>query len=170
MNAIAKKFGALMLTAATALAPMVSTAQAGDSDALHRQGSHAYKFIPGGAYTQKRYQGHRAQQNYRAPRHHQAPRHIYRNNDAAAAAIIGLGVGAIIGGAIANSHNNPRVIYRPAPAPRHYREQHVDRVGGSFEPWTKSWYRYCSNKYRSFNATTGTFRGYDGRDHFCVAR
>jgi hypothetical protein len=38
-----------------------------------------------------------------------------------------------------------------------------------FEPWSRSWYNYCSDRYRSFNPNTGTYRGYDGRDHFCTA-
>ncbi|MEQ8482303.1 MAG: BA14K family protein [Hoeflea sp.] len=175
MNAFAKTLGITLLTAATAIAPMTTTAYAeGDSGALHRQPSHAHKFIPGGKHTQWKYRAHRPQQGSQGYRHHRVPRHVYRgyrnHNDAAAAAIIGLGVGAIIGGAIANSHNNSRVIHRPAPAPRPYREHRVNSGGGGFEPWTKSWYRYCSNKYRSFNPSTGTFRGYDGRDHFCVVR
>jgi hypothetical protein len=40
----------------------------------------------------------------------------------------------------------------------------------SYEPWSQNWYQYCDRKYRSFNANTGTFRGYDGKDHFCVVR
>ena len=47
-----------------------------------------------------------------------------------------------------------RVIYRPAP---------------SYEPWTQSWYDYCSQRYRTFNPNSGTFVGYDGREHFCTA-
>ncbi|HMF66086.1 MAG TPA: BA14K family protein, partial [Phyllobacterium sp.] len=35
------------------------------------------------------------------------------------------------------------------------------------QPWSPGWYRYCANRYRSFNPETGTFRGYDGRDYFC---
>ena len=31
------------------------------------------------------------------------------------------------------------------------------------------WYDYCSDRYRSFNARTGTFTGNDGEQHFCVA-
>ena len=85
-----------------------------------------------------------------------------REMKAAGKDVIGLGAGAIIGGAIANSHN-PRVIYRQPSAPRVI-------SGGDYEPWSRSWYRYCANKYRSFNASTGTYRGYDGRDHFCVVR
>jgi hypothetical protein len=29
------------------------------------------------------------------------------------------------------------------------------------------WYEYCSSKYRSFNANTGTYTGYDGLTHYC---
>lgn len=43
-------------------------------------------------------------------------------------------------------------------------------ASASFEPWTQKWQNYCSNKYRSFNPNTGTFRGYDGLNHFCVAK
>lgn len=42
--------------------------------------------------------------------------------------------------------------------------------GYSLEPWTPGWKNWCSNRYRSFNSQTGTFRGYDGRDHFCVPK
>ncbi|WP_420406994.1 BA14K family protein [Hoeflea sp.] len=165
MNTFAKTLGITLLTAATAIAPMTTTAYAGgDSDGLFRHN-------PNNIVSQPQIY---KQRHYRGVRQHRVPRHVYRghrnNGDAAAAAIIGLGVGAIIGGAIANSHNNSRVIHRPAPAPRNYRGQRINNAGGSFEPWTKSWYRYCKKKYRSFNASTGTFRGYDGRDHFCVVR
>lgn len=40
----------------------------------------------------------------------------------------------------------------------------------SYEPWSQGWANYCKNKYRSFNASTGTFRGYDGKNHFCVVK
>ncbi|MBL1404928.1 MAG: BA14K family protein [Rhizobiales bacterium] len=40
----------------------------------------------------------------------------------------------------------------------------------TYEPWTQQWQNYCSNRYRSFNPNTGTFRGYDGLNHFCVAK
>lgn len=33
--------------------------------------------------------------------------------------------------------------------------------------WTRAWYRYCSNKYRSFNPRTGYFTTYSGRKRFC---
>ncbi len=38
------------------------------------------------------------------------------------------------------------------------------------QPWTPGWREWCDNRYRSFNPTTGTFRGYDGLDHFCVPK
>lgn len=159
MKSTARKLSITLLAAATAFTPLVSAAHAGgDSDAWQRESNGSYKH---NNWKHNSYRGHGKQRHgYRK----------HRNNDAVTLGIIGLGVGAIIGGAIANSHNNPRVIHRPAPNVRHYGQPRVVNGGGSFEPWTKSWFRYCSNKYRSFNASTGTYRGYDGRDHFCVAR
>lgn len=43
-------------------------------------------------------------------------------------------------------------------------------AGGSMEPWSAAWKRYCRSKYRSFNAKSGTFLGYDGKRHFCVVK
>ena len=40
----------------------------------------------------------------------------------------------------------------------------------SLEPWTPGWREWCDNRYRSFNPQTGTYRGYDGLDHFCVPK
>ncbi|WP_377290037.1 BA14K family protein [Rhizobium sp. SG2393] len=62
-------------------------------------------------------------------------------------------------------------LYRPAPV---YRPQPVYRprpvqAYGSYQPWTPSWYRFCAQRYRSFNPDTGTFRGHDGRNYFCTA-
>ncbi len=38
------------------------------------------------------------------------------------------------------------------------------------EPWSVGWKSYCSSKYRSFNADTGTYLGKDGRRRFCIAK
>jgi Ni/Co efflux regulator RcnB len=117
---------------------------------------------------------------------HHHHKHVQRNNnsdDAIVWGILGLAAGAIIAGSVNNQQSHRRVVtpqrhYPGAnhypPAPRHsYRQkrryQHSRHTGG-YEPWTKGWYNYCDNRYRSFNPRTGTFRGYDGRDHFCVAR
>ena len=151
MNMFAKKLGIALLTAATAFAPLGTvSASAGEAEVYERQRHYHRHHDRGwgdpGGYLK------RQQRSYR---HHD-------NSDAIVLGIIGLGAAAIIGGAIANS-NQPRVIYRERSAPRAV-------SGGTYEPWSRSWYRYCANKYRSFNASTGTYRGYDGRDHFCVAR
>jgi hypothetical protein len=111
------------------------------------------------------------------PRHHHVHRHS--NGDAVAAGILGLAAGAIIMGAIAQPDLGAPVyreriyrepVYEPdyyPPAPRR-RVVVYDRAA-SVEPWTPAWYRYCENRYRSFNARSGTFMGYDGAEHFCVA-
>ena len=66
--------------------------------------------------------------------------HGHNGNDAALGLLGGLAAGAIIGGVIAGQTR------------------------------TQGWYDYCARTYRSFNPQTGTYRGYDGRDHPCVAR
>jgi len=99
--------------------------------------------------------------------------HRHNNNgDAWAAGAIGLAAGALLGSALAQP-SEPEVIYRDYDDGyyRHpvtvYRE--VPRYYGGARPWSREWYRYCSDRYRSFNPETGTFRGYDGRDYFCTA-
>ncbi len=106
--------------------------------------------------------------------YHNGGRYYHNNNgNAVALGVLGLATGAIIGGAIASSPRYydgppagyyappPRVVYRTyEPAPVY--------VGG-LRPWTGPWYRYCSQRYRSFDARSGTFVGFDGRSHFCVA-
>ncbi len=68
--------------------------------------------------------------------------YYYRDYNAAlAAGVFGLAAGAIIGGAAAN--NNQR--------------------------YANDYVAYCSQRYRSFNAATGTYTGYDGRQHRCIA-
>jgi hypothetical protein len=108
-------------------------------------------------------------------RHH---RHHHSNGDALAAGVLGLAAGAIIGGALASpppdyyepryvvrepTYYEPRYVVRRAPVRQYYRS------GYGLEPWTRAWYEYCSDRYRSFDARTGTFTGYDGEQHFCAA-
>jgi hypothetical protein len=115
-------------------------------------------------------------------------RHHRIHNDALIAGALGLAAGAIIIGSL-NEPRDPRVIYnepdyidpdadyypdqpRPRvfrPPLRHPKVVYYQDYEASYEPWSRDWFRYCSNRYRSFNANTGTYRGYDGRDHFCVA-
>lgn len=82
-------------------------------------------------------------------------------------------------------YRQPYSQYQPQPdyrQPRHHNSgpkvvTYDDTVGSgdggfgaSYEPWTQAWYDYCSDKYRSFDPQTGTYKGYDGLRHFCVVR
>ena len=108
-------------------------------------------------------------------RHH---RH-HGNGDAVAAGVLGLAAGALIVGALANDQPPPDdygdsyyyrdVRPRPAPVRRYYAEPRVVYNEGYSEPWTRDWYEYCSDRYRTFNSRTGTFTGNDGEQHFCTA-
>ena len=116
-------------------------------------------------------------------RHH---RH-HGNGDAVAAGVLGLAAGALIGGALANDRPPPDanryyddgyyndgyydrdVRVRPAPVRRYYVEPRVVYADRYAEPWTRDWYEYCSDRYRTFNSRTGTFTGNDGEQHFCTA-
>lgn len=107
-------------------------------------------------------------------RNHHGGHDRYRSNngaDLAAAGILGLAAGALVVGLAAQ--NNPEPVYdnyyrKPRPRPvREYPE--TAYYQGSYEPWSRGWYEYCSDRYRSFDAQSGTFMGYDGREHFCVA-
>lgn len=108
----------------------------------------------------------------------------HNGNNAVVWGIIGLAAGAIIAGSANNNRHQRRVVtpqrqypgvnhYPQAPRNKTYRQkprynQQAQQQG--YEPWSRGWYNYCDNRYRSFNPSTGTFRGYDGRDHFCVVR
>ncbi len=112
-----------------------------------------------------------------------------RTGDVVAAGVLGLAVGAIVGG-IASANSAP-VTYGPVyrepvyrepvyrevrPRPRPYRGYDVgepqviyaEPVRASVEPWSRGWFRYCENRYRSFDPRTGTFTGYDGVKRFCT--
>ena len=106
----------------------------------------------------------------------------HHNGDAIAAGVLGLAAGALIGGALANDQPPPYadryyddgyydrdVRVRPAPVRRYYAEPQVVYADRYAEPWTRGWYEYCSDRYRTFNSRTGTFTGNDGEQHFCSA-
>ncbi|ESY88780.1 BA14K family protein [Mesorhizobium australicum] len=108
--------------------------------------------------------------------------HGHGNGDAVAAGVLGLAAGALIGGALANDRPPPdsdryyddgyydrEVRVRPAPVRRYYAEPQVVYADRYAEPWTRGWYEYCSDRYRTFNSRTGTFTGSDGEQHFCTA-
>lgn len=104
-------------------------------------------------------------------RHHDRHYHHYHSsgNDIAVAGILGLAAGALAVGLT----SQPAPVYAD-PYPRRpiraYPERvYLDEYAGSLEPWSPGWYDYCSDRYRSFNPRSGTFMGYDGQEHFCVA-
>lgn len=106
----------------------------------------------------------------------------HRGGDALAAGVVGLAAGALIGSALAappapppyydgpvgydddGYYERPSYVVRRAPV-RVVRDYEM----GGIEPWTREWVRYCSSRYRSFDARSGTFVGYDGQEHFCNA-
>ncbi len=102
--------------------------------------------------------------------------HRHSNGDAVAAGALGLATGVIIGGAIASQPRYQERVYVD-PEPEYYEPRPVYRRArpvvvetyGELEPWTPGWYRYCSQRYRSFDSQSGTFVGYDGREYFCRA-
>lgn len=72
----------------------------------------------------------------------------YYNNNWWVGPAIGFGTGVIVGGLL----TQPRYY---APAPRYYAPRAVNRDA------------YCHQKYRSYNSRTGTYTGYDGKQHYC---
>ena len=102
---------------------------------------------------------------YGGPRYHHYDHRDYRRHhrdrgmDGAAAGILGLGAGLILGGALASSAN--AAPPPPPPPPAGYYDY------GPPRPWTSDWRAYCLSRYRSFNPSTGYFLGYDGEYHFC---
>ncbi|EJF78696.1 BA14K-like protein [Candidatus Bartonella washoeensis] len=109
--------------------------------------------------------------------HHIHEHHVNRNNsgDTLAAGIIGLAAGAILGN-ILKQPEQPQIVYQTVPQNRVVYQQipqsqviYEIQSETTYQPWTTDWLNYCKQRYRSFNPKTGTFRGYDGLDHFCYA-
>lgn len=74
------------------------------------------------------------------------------------------GLGAAIAGKLidkATESDDEHVPAPQAPAP-------LANTGIiSIVPWTPEWLDYCANKFRSFDAKTGYYTGFDGLKHFC---
>ena len=109
-------------------------------------------------------------------RHRHHGRH--HNGDAIAAGVVGLAAGALIAGALSNPQPRYNSNYdydddyeyrEVRPVRRYYAQPRVVYADRYAEPWTRDWYEYCSDRYRSFNARSGTFTGNDGEQHFCTA-
>lgn len=117
--------------------------------------------------------------------------HVVRQNsdgDLIAAGVLGLAVGAVVAGALAQPEPRGPVYRGPAydpyvddgyfpPRPGVAQYEYAPEGAGygtgygyaSVEPWSPGWFRYCEDRYRTFNPSTGTFVGYDGQRHFCQA-
>ena len=113
----------------------------------------------------------------------------HRNHagDAAAAGIIGLAAGAVLGSVLTAPQAPPPAYYAPppreyyAPPPVRYAPPPPPRVyyappppppvyytpARSFAPWTPEWSAYCARKYRSFDPRSGTYITYRGEERFC---
>jgi hypothetical protein len=99
--------------------------------------------------------------------------HSHSNGgDLAAAGILGLAAGALVVGLASQPepvYANPYRQPRPRPIREYPETVYLDEYAGGLVPWSAEWYDYCSDRYRSFNPRSGTFIGYDGGEHFCVA-
>jgi hypothetical protein len=111
-------------------------------------------------------------------RHNRHYRHS-GDGDLAVAGLLGLAAGALVIGLAAQPTYREPIYVNPRPRPqRPYADPYGsgrdvvyldDGYAAALEPWSPEWYDYCADRYRSFDERTGTFRGYDGQDHFCVA-
>lgn len=144
-----KTFVAACAVSATAFTPLA--ASSASADGWRRDGN--FNCGPRGCY------------NYHPPRHH-------RDNDgsAAAAAILGLAGVAIIAGALSQPAPPPVRYVQPRTYPPTPYAPRVITYESTLEPWSPAWYKWCDERYRTFNPRTGTYHGYDGLDHFCVPR
>jgi hypothetical protein len=140
-------------------APRVAALEQMGSAELIQVGSRGYDWG-----QRHHYRGHRSYHNRKHAYRHHKP-HYYKhhkrrhdNRDAFIAGAIGLAAGTIIGNAI----TTPRYA---APAPTYYNAPRV--VTYRPAPWTPAWYRYCSEKYRSFDPRSGTFQPYHGPRQLC---
>ncbi len=98
-----------------------------------------------------------------------APRRRGGGGNAAGAAVAAGVLGIIAGGIIA-SQSRPEPQYYPAPG--YYPQQgypvyEQPEVSYAPQPGSRAWYDYCSRRYRSFDARSGTYRGYDGQRYPC---
>ncbi len=137
------------------------------------------------------YRGHGGYGGYGGYRHggyDRGYRHHGGGGAALGAGLLGLGVGALIGGAIANSYEQPR-YYEPAPVyaapPRYYRAAPVYAAPrplyrvpapvyyeaapryGVTRASVRTHAAACESRYRTYDPRSDTFVGNDGYRHRC---
>ncbi|SHL54973.1 BA14K family protein [Roseibium suaedae] len=107
--------------------------------------------------------------------------HRNHGGEAAAAGIIGLAAGAVLGSVLTAPqappppayYAPPPVRYAPPPPPRVYYAPPPPpppvyyAPARAYAPWTPEWAAYCARKYRSFDPRSGTFITYRGEERFC---
>ena len=166
-----KKLFTILSAVALVAAGCAATASSAQADGFYR-GHGGYGGYGHGGY-------------YRGYRHH-------NGGAALGAGLLGLGVGALIGGAIANSYEEPR-YYQPAPTyyvapPRYYRAAPVYvaprplyRVPapvyydaprpayGVTRASVRNHAAACEARYRTYDPRSDSFVGNDGYRHRCTA-
>ncbi len=60
----------------------------------------------------------------------------------------------------------PKVVYYPAPPPAYYPPPPAPAYHSG---WSQAHVQWCYGRYRSYNAETNTFTGYDGIQRACVS-
>lgn len=83
----------------------------------------------------------------------------WQGRDGGAGVAAGLATGPIIGGQLAAPQ-----YYEPFPG---FLEDYPPRYGGPVGYGSADWEAYCFSRYRSFDPISGTYRGRDGRRHYC---
>ena len=146
---------ALALSLAPATMPLV-TPLVGTSQAQAQQ-------LFGGSVQQAQWhhRGHRRWQHggrhFRGGHHryhggHRYYRHQHHGIGSGGAAVLGGIIGLGVGAALA--------------AP-HHRYERYPQAYGAPRFRSRAWYRYCSNKYRSFDPRSGTYQPYHGTRRLC---
>jgi len=87
-------------------------------------------------------------------------------------------IGALAGGTLAAASNSPQwnAAYRDAFDGCMRQNARPIATGNACDVGSEAWYNYCDGRpgigrggqFKSFNPQTGTYRGYDGQDHFCL--
>ena len=109
-----------------------------------------------------RHGGYHAYKPHHGFHHHGFRHHRFHHDDDdfnGGAVLFGFAAGAFLGSALSRPCYGCGYSYAPAPV---YTAPVV-----VYQPWTPAWFSYCRGKYRSFNASTGYYLGYDGGYHFC---
>lgn len=87
------------------------------------------------------------------------------HGDAVAAGFLGFAAGTIFGGAVARPYYYGPGPYYYGPGPYYPAAAPGYAPGGPDQ--TQAWLIHCQRKYKSFDAQSGTYLGYDGERHVC---